>query len=153
MEMRDVPTEDQDVDQFRARLLLQRLRGPRQNGAQRPGLLSLQLRDVGYVSLRFQVGETRDLTVEARREPPSRILPDGNAVELGVAFLSTTDQAIRTNRWRLHHRTHLVLATVPGNIKSTVCRPADAAVAVSTPLKAADVVRAAIRGTPWRNCS
>src|SRR5436190_790366 len=73
---------------------------PGEDRAERRGLLAVEVGDVRDVALRFKVGESRDLRLQAHRETPEAVLPDLDPVELLVAIPTPAEQAVRLRAHR-----------------------------------------------------
>jgi hypothetical protein len=98
VEMRNPAAENIDIDELR---MGGRLQGPgntTKSGAQRTGLLSVKVRDMGHMAFRFEVRKTQDLSLRGDREPPERVLPDLYALKLHVARATATQHARSLSR-------------------------------------------------------
>ena len=93
VKVRDAIAENIDVDDLSIRGFFQRFAAFCESRAECIYLVAIKFGDVGDVTLRFEIGKARDLGREAYSQPPMRILPNLDALELGVSFSAATQYA------------------------------------------------------------
>src|SRR4030095_8040676 len=94
VQMRHTIAEDVEIDDLGAGRVLQRAGAARQGRAKGRGLRPVELGDVAYVTLRFEIGEAGDFRRQADGQPPMRVLPDLDPLKLRVGGRAAAHRAI-----------------------------------------------------------